>query len=82
MYFLGNLNKKGSYWNGLCTNRKGTQTCNKNEQAGLENLCMLPLAKKKKYSKLRKYEGYYHRIWYHLVRCAKACDIILGQCQW
>lgn len=48
MYFLGNLNKKGSYWNGLCTNRKGTQTCNKNEQAGLENLCMLPLAKKKK----------------------------------
>lgn len=47
MYFLGNLNKKGSYWNGLCTNRKGTQTCNKNEQAGLENLYMLPLAKKK-----------------------------------
>lgn len=35
MYFLGNLEKRGSYWNGLCRNGKGTRSCNDNKQAGL-----------------------------------------------
>lgn len=46
VYFLGNLEKRDSYWNGLRRNITGTHSCNENKQVGLENFVCATSAKK------------------------------------